>query len=275
LKQLSSLLKISVSALFIFSSLTASAGDPYRPTAGAGEAGTEYVCIMKNGFWSSFHNQAILGLNTSLTFGLNYENRFNIKELGTRTTGIIIPVGKTSLGAVYSHFGYPDFKRDMTGLACGLRISKKISAGVQVDYFSERGSGEYYKNQSITCEAGLLMNPSENTSIGIHIFNPVPNSIRKTSMPMSLRIGAGTNLNRTLFTGIEVEFSSGQKIILKTGFEYEAAKKLWLRGGFCTDNNSFSFGLGWLVKMVQMDIGFVTHEKLGVTSVVSLIFKIK
>jgi hypothetical protein len=274
LKQLSSLLKIPVSVLFIFSSLTASAGDPYRLSAGASEAGTEYVCVMKNGFWSSFHNQAILGQNSCFSFGFNYENRFNIKELGTRTIGIIMPAGKTSLGAVYSHFGYPDFKRDMTGLTCGLKLSEKISAGVQIDYFSERGSGEYYNNQSVTCEAGLLLIPSEKTSIGIHVFNPVPNSIRKTSMPMSLRLGAGTNLNRTLFTGIETEFSSGRKIILKTGFEYEAAKKLWLRGGFSTDYNSFSFGLGWLVKMVQMDIGFFTHEKLGVTSSVSLIFKI-
>jgi hypothetical protein len=41
------------------------------------------------------------------------------------------------------------------------------------------------------------------------------------------------------------------------------------------DNNSFSFGLGWMVKIVQMDIGFVTHENLGVTSSVSLIFKIR
>jgi hypothetical protein len=91
---------------------------------------------------------------------------------------------------------------------------------------------------------------------------------------MSLRIGAGTYLNKSLFTGVEAEMSTGSELILKTGFEYEAAKKLWLRGGYSTDNNSFSFGFGWLAKMVQIDIGFVTHEKLGVTSSVSLIFKI-
>ena len=33
---------------------------------------------------------------------------------------------------------------------------------------------------------------NENTSLGIHVFNPVPNSLRKTIMPSSLRIGAGT-----------------------------------------------------------------------------------
>ncbi len=275
MKQLSSLLKISVSVLFIFFSLTASGGDPYRPSAGAGEAGTGYVCIMKNGFWSSFHNQATLAYNNSFSFGFNYQNRFNISELGTRSLGLIIPAGKASLGAVYSHFGYTDFKRDMTGLACGMKLSNKISAGLQVDYFSERTSGEYDNIQSLTCEAGLLITPSENTRIGIHIFNPVPNSLRKTFLPMSVRVGAGTYLNKSLFAGVEAEMSSGSRLIVRTGFEYEAAKKFWLRGGFSTDNNSFSFGLGWLVKIVQMDIGFVTHERLGVTSSVSLIFKIR
>jgi hypothetical protein len=274
LKQLSSLLKISVSLLLIFSSLTASGGDPYRISAGAGEAGTGYVCVMKNGFWSSFHNQALLPGTNSLTAGINYENRFGISELGTRTAGFIFPAGKASMAAIYSHFGYTDFKRDMTGLACGLKLSKKLSAGIQVDYFSERTSGEYDTHQFITCEAGLVICPNENTSIGIHIFNPVPNSLRKTFLPSSLRTGVGTYLNKSLFAGIEAEMFSGSKLIVRTGFEYEAAKKLWIRGGFSTEHNSFSFGVGFLAKIVQIDLGFVTHEKLGVTSSVSLIFKI-
>ena len=274
MKQLSSLPKISVSVLLFFSSLAASGEDPYRPSAGAGEAGKGFVCIIKDGFWSSFHNQAILANNTSFSFGFNYENRFNISELGTRSVGMIIPGGKASVGVIYSHFGYTDFKRDMSGLACGMKLTNKIAAGLQVDYFAERAVGGYSNIQSVTCEVGLLVNPSENIMIGLHLFNPVPNSLRKSFLPTSLRIGVGTNLNKLLFTGIEAEMSSGSNLIFRTGFEYEAAKKLWLRGGFCSDSNSFSFGLGFLLKIVQIDISFVTHEKLGVTSSVSLIFKI-
>jgi hypothetical protein len=273
-KQLSSLLKISVSFLFALFSLTASAGDPYRSPAGAAEAGTGYVCVMKEGFWSSFHNQASLAFNTATFIGSNYQDRFNIKELGTRTAAFIMPAGKSSLAGIYSHFGYSDFRRDMFGAACGMKLSEKISAGIQVDYFSERSSGEYYFRQSLTCEAGLIVVASENTKIGIHLFNPVPNSLRKSFLPSSLRIGAGTYLNKFLFAGIESEMSTGGRLILRTGFEYEAVKKLWLRGGFCTENNSFSFGLGFLIKIVQIDVAFVTHEKLGITSSVSLIFKI-
>ena len=229
---------------------------------------------MKNSFWSSFHNQALLAYENSLSIGFNYENRFGIKELGTSSAAITIPGEKASVGAVYSHFGNTDYKREMTGLGCGLKISGKMAAGVQIDYFSERTSGEYDNNKSVTFETGVILTPSDNLKIGIHLFNPVPNSLRKTSLPSRLRIGAGSNLTTTLFAGAEAEMSTGNKLIFRTGLEYEAAKRLWIRGGFSTDNNSFCFGMGYLTKIVIVDFGFTTHEKLGVTSSVSLIFKI-
>jgi hypothetical protein len=275
LKQLSSLLKISVSLFLLFLHTTASGGIPYGISAGAGEAGMGYSCLVKNSFWSSFRNQALLAFNNSYSFGFNYENRFGIKELGTRTAGILIPAAKASIGAVYSNFGYPDFKRDMAGLACGLKLSEKIAAGLQVDYFSERTSGEYDNNQCITFETGLVASLSENIRIGFHLFNPVPNSIRKVHQPASLTIGAGMNLSRILFAGVEAEMVTGSNLNLRTGFEYEAAKNLWLRAGFSTRNNSFSFGTGYQFGIVKMDLGFVTHETLGVTSSASLIFKIR
>jgi len=270
---LSSLLKISVSVIFIFTSLTASGGDPYRLRAGAAESGTGYSCITRTGFWSSFHNQALLPYINTLSASVSYEDRFGLTELGTRSAGVIIPAGKSALSAVYSNFGYSDFKRDMAGLACGMFLSKKLSAGVQVDYFSQRTYGEYNSYSSVTCEAGIILLMSENTRLGVHIFNPIPNSLRKISLPTSLRTGIGTYLNTSLYASAEAEMTSGNKLILRTGFEYEAVKKIFLRGGFCTEYNSFSFGIGFLVKIVQVDIGFVTHERLGITSSASLIFK--
>ena len=118
---------VSVFAIFFFSS--AIAGDPMIFSAGAGEKGMSNSCIMKPGFWSSFQNQATLPFYNSLSFGVNYENRFSISELGTRTAGLIVPAGNACLGAIYSHFGYSDFTRQSAGLACGLKFSEKISGG--------------------------------------------------------------------------------------------------------------------------------------------------
>jgi hypothetical protein len=233
------------------------------------------VSIMKTGFWSSLHNQALLAYYNSFSAGVCYENRFSIVELGSRTAGIIVPAGSASMGAFYSHFGCPDFRRQSAGIGCGLELSDKIAAGVQIDYFSEKTSGEYDNNQMVTCEAGLVVRASDNTTIGIHLFNPVPNSIRKSYIPALLTAGAGIDLSKVLFAGAEAEMSPGEKLIFRTGFEYEMAKKLWLRGGFCTENTSFSFGLGYLIKSIKLDIAFATHERLGITSSLSITIKIK
>jgi hypothetical protein len=274
LKQLSSLLKISVSLLFLFLQLTASGQISAGIGAGAAEAGMGFACVMKPGFWSSFKNQALLAVNNGLRAGFGYENRFGIKELGTRTIGIQIPAGKATASAAWSRFGYPEFRRDVAGLGCGLNLSEKIAAGVQVDYCSERTSGEYNNEQYLTCEAGLAVFPSHDITIGVHLFNPLPDKFRKKSRPTILSAGAGIELGSSLFAGMEVLMITRYIPEFRTGFEYEAVKSLWLRAGYGTVHNSFCFGAGYQYGMVKLDIGFATHDRLGVTSTASLTFKI-
>lgn len=264
---------VSCSLFFVFPGTYA--GNPYLLCAGAGEAGMGSVCIMKPGLWSSFRNPSLLALNSSLSAGFNYENRFNIRQLGTRTAALTIPSGKASLGALYSHFGYSDFSRSMAALACGLSLGEKISAGIQLDYFIEKTSGDYENHHSVTFEAGLFFRPEENVSAAVHLFNPLPDSFRKSHMPSALRAGAGVELSRMLFAGAEAEISTTGVLIFRTGFEYEASEKFWLRAGFCSEGTSFTFGMGYLFKSVKIDLGFASHEKLGITSSASLVFKIR
>jgi len=98
--------------------------------------------------------------------------------------------------------------------------------------------------------------------------------LRKNNQPVSLAVGASINLSKALYAESDVEMSSGSDPTLRTGFEYEVLKNLMLRAGFITRNNSFCFGTGYRVGGVTLDIGFTTHEILGVTSVASLIFRI-
>jgi hypothetical protein len=273
-KQLFPLQKIIVSGLVFFLSVNGFAGNP-NGRIGAREAGMANVFTIHTDIWSAFNNQANLAFNKSPGLGFNYENRFGIAELGTRSAGVVFPAGRVSFAAVYSHFGYSDFRREMTGLACGMPLSEIIALGVQIDYFSEKTTGEYHNNQSITCEAGIIISTAENLKIGIHLFNPVPNSIRKTDMPAGLKAGVALNLNKEFSAGFETGISTGQKLFIRTGSEYIIAEKILFRGGFSTENNSFCFGIGYRLRPVTIDFGFATHEKLGITSSVSISFTIK
>jgi len=272
---LHSLHRIIVSLFIILLSSAAAGSNPYYLAAGADGAGMGSVCIMRPGFWSSFRNQALLTSFSSLSAGISYESRFNIGELSTRTAAVIIPAGRSSLGIIYSHFGFPHFRRTTCAMACGLKLSDIISAGIQIDYFLEKTSGEYSNTHSLTFEGGLVIIPAENITVGIQIFNPVPSSLRKTFLPSAIRTGAGIKLNKNLFAGFEAELSSETRLLLRTGFEYEVAAKFMLRGGFCSENSSFTFGSGYHFRSVDLDMGFATHERLGITTSVSMMYKIK
>ena len=105
MKQLFSLQKIPVSVLFIFLFFSASGSDPFFPAAGAAESGMGFSCVMRPGFWSSFHNQALLPFHKSSAIGFNYQNRCRINELGPRTAGIVMPSGNTGLRPEGFEFG--------------------------------------------------------------------------------------------------------------------------------------------------------------------------
>ncbi len=270
-----SLRKISVLTLSVFLFLTVSGSGPYRFKAGAAESGMNFSCIMKPGFWSSFHNQALLPAHSNSAIAINYMNSFGIPELGTRSAGFILHNPGATLGAYYSNFGYRDFRRHSAGLGCGMKLSEKITAGVQADFFAEKTPGEYNERKSITFEAGILITVPEKVRIGIHLSNPLPNSLRKNILPVSLRTGAGIYLGSSLFAGAEAEMTTGKALTIRTGFEYEAGMNFRVRAGFSTENCSFSFGAGYVIKDIVVDIGFASHQNLGISSSVSLIFNIK
>lgn len=229
---------------------------------------------MKPDFWSSFYNQASLPYVKAGTFGINYENRFCIRELGTGTAGLIVPSGKTTLGAVCSQFGYRDFRRQAAAIACGMKLSEKISAGIQIDYFREAFPGTGNKTNTVTFEGGLLFELPGDVKLGMHVFNPVPNSARKNPMPAALSAGAGIQLNRFFFVSAEAGMITGRNIVFTTGLEYSATEKIRIRGGFRSGNNSFSFGFGYEHRHVRLDLGFAGHDRLGITSSASMIFKL-
>jgi hypothetical protein len=270
-----SLHKISVSVIFIFLFSSASGSDPYFPAAGAVETGMGWSCVMKPGFWSSFHNQSLLPFNPSAAAGINYHNRFGISELATKTAAIVVPLENAGLGLIYSHFGYRDLARHSAGLACGLRLSEKISGGIQADFFAEKTAGEYRERRSLSFEAGLHIRLSEQASLGIHVFNPVPETLRHDRLPSSLRVGAGLILSSELKVSAETEMSTEGGPDIRAGFEYDPVRNMSLRGGFSSTGNCFCFGVGYELKPVQIDLGFSTHDRLGISTAVSLIFSFR
>jgi hypothetical protein len=70
--------------------------------------------------WSAHHNQAGLGFVRTISAGVNYENRFMVKEISTRGGALAIPVKAGTFGLVYHQLWLPTYTAK-TNTACHLQ----------------------------------------------------------------------------------------------------------------------------------------------------------
>jgi hypothetical protein len=269
------LLRIGFIAFILLFPVTVSGQNPYALAAGAREASMAYADIATDGFWSSFHNQALLGSYKNFTLAMSHESRFGIAELSNKTFGIIIPSRHGSIGAAYSYYGYSDFNRHTAVLAYGMMIGENMAAGVQADLYSTRQWGNYSNFNEITFEAGLLWQPADPLIIAFHLYNPLPPPLRPENIPSVISAGLSYRFSDRFMTAIEYEAGSNGLNSLKAGCEGQVLDLMFLRGGVMTEPFGYSFGAGYRTRLFQADLSFITHENLGLTPSVSLLVNIK
>lgn len=267
-----SLRRISVTTVIFLFALPLMAGNPYRLRYGAAETGMGTVTLTNPHFTGFFQNQALLAYNNSLGLGVNYESRFNLKELSFASFGCIVPFSGGSLGAVYSQYGTTDLRRIFGGIAIGLELGERVAGGVQIDYIGENVYDGYNDTHAVTFEIGTAIKLNEKTTFGANIFNPLPQQLRNSYLPSSISLGVGSYISDKVFMAAESLLTTGERIVVKTGFQFEVVRNLLLRGGYTTENNSFCFGVGYRLKPVKIDFSFLAHESLGRSSSISLLF---
>ncbi len=245
--------------------------NPYRLSAGARQVGLAYASAATEGFWASFHNQASFATIDKWSAGINQDNRFGISELSNKTFGMIIPSGhRGALGIVYSYYGYTEYNRHTAGLAYGMKLGKKISAGVQADFYSTRITGDYRNRNDLTFEAGIQVRPVSDLLLGIHVYNPLPPDIHESEIPFVMQLGASYRFTPGFLAIAEIEASDKYPDNIRVAFEYEFPVNLYLRGGFMSEPLGYAFGAGYSGRIFHANLGFITHENLGLTPSLSL-----
>ncbi|MGC9342351.1 MAG: hypothetical protein ACP5E3_06605, partial [Bacteroidales bacterium] len=206
-----SLQKILLTSALCVISIAVYTQNPYRLSAGARQVGLAYATVATNGFWASFHNQASLASMDKWSVGLNQDNRFGLSELSNKTFGMIIPSGKRgALGMVYSYYGYTEYNRHTAGLAYGMKLGEKISAGIQTDLYSTRISGDYRNRWDLTFEGGIQIEPLDELILGVHVYNPLPTALHESDIPLVLRLGTSYRFASSFLAIAEMEKSDAE-----------------------------------------------------------------
>ena len=248
-----------------------------HPT-GARSLALSHAFISISDVWSTFHNQAGLTGIEQFSAGVFYESRFMVDELSLAAGSLILPVNTGTFGFSFFQFGKGSFKENRVALAFAKQLSEKFSAGIQLDYFSQRLPENNSAFGFATFEAGVIYSPNKKLFLGTHVFNPISNGIEtaegKQKSPTIFRIGGHYQFDEMILVTVETQKDLKNPFLFKTGIEFSPVQNLALRFGVSGKPVNYTAGMGYSFGKVTTDIGFSYHGNLGLTPSVSIQIKL-
>jgi hypothetical protein len=241
---------------------------------GARSSGLSNASVTLSDGWSTFHNQAGLAYLNATVVGLHFENKYMIREFSTKAGFLAIPFKPGTIAASCRYFGNSKFYESKIGLAYGRKFSESFAVGIQIDYLQTHIAEGYGNYNAVAAEIGLMTRPLKNLFVGFHVFNPAnyvkQKSLPEEKIPTIVRFGLKYSFDGKALLLFETEKDIDQKPVFKGGIEIEMLHKLFLRGGYASVFNQYSFGLGYKFKGIIADIAFSRHYILGFTPHASL-----
>jgi len=263
--------------LFLISCSQVFASDNYP--IGARSISLSNAVVSISDTWSTFHNQATLASFSTFSGGIFYESRFGIDELSLAATSIILPVNSGTFGFSFYQFGKGTFKEQKVALSFSKKLSDKLNAGIQFDYFSNRFPENERTKGFATFECGLTFKTTEQLTLGAHVFNPVKNGFKlpegKQKMPAIYRLGGHYQFSDLVVVSAEVQKYSDSPFVVKSGLEFSPVKNMALRFGISGRPVQYTTGIGYSFGKITTDFAFSYHGHLGLSPSVSIQYNLK
>lgn len=220
-------------------------------------------------------NQASLASTDFFTAGLFGERRFLLNELASYQGAIVVPTKAGSFGFTGNYFGNNEYKETQAGLAYGRKVTNKLSAGVQFNYFSIHTNG-YGNTGAVNIEGGMLLQLTPQLIFGMHAYNPTSVSFgkdREERLPSVYTGGLGYEASDKFFCALEIKKQEDLPVSVNAGMQYQFNQQFFARAGMTSGNSVFYFGAGVQLKDFRIDATASVHPQLGVTPGLMLLFR--
>jgi len=228
--------------------------------------------------WTAFSNPAILGYVQNAELGIQFENRYLISELSTKSVQVVLPSNLANTGLSFSHFGYSLYHEMMFGVGFARNFSDKFAMGVQFNYYTAYFSASNSYRSALFPQVGLSVKLSPNFSLGFNAFNPFQTNIQTDltfkRLPSIFSLGSEYYFSPEFAwrTQIDKEVSSNYRFA--TGFEYLMLQNFTIKlGAYNTDYLVPCIGFGFNAGSFLFDLNCELHPLLGLNSMAAVKYR--
>jgi hypothetical protein len=207
--------------------------------------------------------------------GIQYENRFIINELSTKSFNAAYSTAFVNTGFSFSYFGYSLYHEMLFGLGFARNFSDKFALGVQFNYLNAffLASNDY--KGSFFPQIGLNVSISPIFLLAFNTFNPFQANIKNEytikRIPSVFSLGTAYYFSDELVWRIQVDKEISSSYRFATGFDYEILHFLKLKiGAYVNDFLIPCLGVGFRMSSFNFDLNGELHPLLGVNSSASV-----
>ncbi|MFK7981019.1 MAG: hypothetical protein AB8G86_13620 [Saprospiraceae bacterium] len=266
-----SLLPLLILPIFLFTASVSFGQNAFATPAGARGIGMGNANLTLKDVYSGFNNPAGLAYLNGFEGAAFVENRFLLQELQMAAISLAQPTNSGTIGMTLQYFGFEDYNEQKVGLNYSRKLFDKLSIGAQFDFLNTRVK-EYGNASAITFGIGLQYEILDKLTAGIHVFNPIRATIGTQNLPSIIQIGITYQVADYLTISGAIEKDTTLPYNVKFGLEYQVADKIQLRAGMNSNPNRLSFGVGYLVNQLQLNVAATYHDILGFSPAVGFRF---
>lgn len=233
------------------------------------------AAVSDNERWSGFANPASLASVDKLAAGMQYENRYFLPELSTRSVDFALHSSIVNVGFSASYFGFSLYNEVLLGLGFARNFSDRFSMGVQFNYLA----GYFYSEQRyrgmLFPQIGLTAALTPSVVVGFSTFNPFQSGIRTETasnyIPSVFSIGTTYIFSDDLLIRLQVDKEIKTYYRLAGGIEYDVFKSFVFKAG-AYNADFFVPNLGFETKIYRfvLNLNCELHPTLGLVNAASV-----
>lgn len=247
------------------------------PQIGARSAGLGATSITFTDVYSVYNNPGAFGALEKTAVGVNYENRYLLKELSTQALAFGYHTDKNgNFGLHFQQYGFELYREMQVGLSYGLKLFNRFYGGFGLNFHRIHLAENYGNRNTASGSIGVLYKATDNLHFGVRVLNLSRTKLaddQDERLPTTFGMGITYYFSENVLWNIEAEKTIVQPLNIKTGLEIHPHEILYLRLGVNSYPFQSSFGFGLNLDQLQFDLATTWHSTLGMSPSAGLTYR--
>jgi hypothetical protein len=214
-------------------------------------------------------NPAYLPFTERKQIGASVFNRFEMKELSTKSVFILFPNRLLDMNFHLSAFGYDEYQLTNVQAGFAKKLSSGFSIGISGNYLTNSSILEEQNQTYLQADLGFFWQINEDFQWALLTENLIHT---RNLQPRFCFSGVNYQLIPTVCILLETGFDFQNQFSVSAGLEYGIAEQITIRGGFRNNLQTPSFGFAYELEHWKIDAAFLFHQKLGLSNGISVAY---